>query len=102
MRYPAELFPYDTSSTNGTYGTLDAIHNFYNQCSGKIVLLGYSQGAQVVGDVMCGGGGAIGEGGGDGTKMGESGGLKELAGTVFGRLLGSALRCFLLASRGDR
>lgn len=37
--------------------------NYTDTCkNAKVVLLGYSQGAQVVGDVMCGGGGAFGLG----------------------------------------
>jgi acetylxylan esterase len=61
--YPAVLTPYNTSSYNGTQTTTQQLINYVDRCSkGKIVLLGYSQGAHVIGDVMCGGGEAIGIG----------------------------------------
>jgi len=62
VQYPALLFPYDTSSTQGTEAATAAIKSYTSKCPGKIVLFGYSQGAQVMGDVMCGGGGAVGLG----------------------------------------
>jgi len=61
--YPAVLVPYDQSTDTGIRMTKQAISNYADKCgNAKIVLLGYSQGAQVVGDVLCGGGGAIGLG----------------------------------------
>jgi acetylxylan esterase len=55
--YPALLTPYDTSSFNGTKTTTKQLKSYVGKCSkARIVLLGYSQGAHVVGDVMCGGG----------------------------------------------
>jgi len=61
--YPAVLVPYDQSTDTGIRMTKEAIRDYANRCpNAKIVLLGYSQGAQVVGDVLCGGGGAIGLG----------------------------------------
>lgn len=61
--YPAVLSPYDTSSYNGTQTTTKQLESYVDRCDrGKVVLLGYSQGAHVVGDVMCGGGEAVGIG----------------------------------------
>lgn len=61
--YPAVLMPYDQSTDTGIRMTKDSIRSYADKCANaKIVLLGYSQGAQVVGDVLCGGGGAIGLG----------------------------------------
>lgn len=61
--YPATLTNYDTSSYNGTITTTEHLMNYTETCkNAQVVLLGYSQGAQVVGDVMCGGGGAFGLG----------------------------------------
>lgn len=61
--YPATITNYNTSSYNGTISTTQHLMNYTDTCkNAKVVLLGYSQGAQVVGDVMCGGGGAFGLG----------------------------------------
>lgn len=60
--YPAVLIPYDSSSYKGAEAAIAAVTAYTDKCPGKIVLMGYSQGAQVVGDVMCGGGGALGLG----------------------------------------
>lgn len=61
--YPAVLIPYDQSTDTGIRMTKDAIRTYADKCpNAKIVMLGYSQGAQVVGDVLCGGGGALGLG----------------------------------------
>jgi acetylxylan esterase len=55
--YPALLNPYNSSSFNGTETTTTQLKNYVDKCEkARIVLLGYSQGAHVVGDVMCGGG----------------------------------------------
>jgi acetylxylan esterase len=55
--YPALLNPYDVSSYNGTQTTTKQLMDYVDKCQkGRVVLLGYSQGAHVVGDVMCGGG----------------------------------------------
>jgi acetylxylan esterase len=63
VNYPAVLVPYDQSTNSGIEMTKSAIQKYADSCpNAKIVLLGYSQGAQVVGDVMCGGGGAFGLG----------------------------------------
>ncbi|KIW03776.1 uncharacterized protein PV09_05079 [Verruconis gallopava] len=61
--YPAVLVPYDQSTNTGITMTKDSITSYADKCpNAKIVMLGYSQGAQVVGDVLCGGGGALGLG----------------------------------------
>jgi acetylxylan esterase len=63
VNYPAVLIPYDSSTNSGIEMTKAAIKSYADKCTkAKIVLLGYSQGAQVVGDTLCGGGGAIGLG----------------------------------------
>jgi acetylxylan esterase len=55
--YPALLNPYNVSSFNGTETTTQQLMNYVDKCkAARVVLLGYSQGAHVIGDVMCGGG----------------------------------------------
>ncbi|KAF2434051.1 cutinase [Tothia fuscella] len=55
--YPALLNPYGSSSSNGTTTTTKQLQKYVDTCNkASVVLLGYSQGAHVVGDVMCGGG----------------------------------------------
>jgi hypothetical protein len=60
--YPAVLMPYDQSTSEGNRNLQNVVRGWADKCEGKIVLLGYSQGAQIVGDVMCGAGGGIGLG----------------------------------------
>lgn len=61
--YPAVLFPYDQSTDAGSRMTKEAVRSYADNCpAAKLILMGYSQGAQVVGDVLVGGGGAIGLG----------------------------------------
>jgi len=61
--YPALLFPYDFSTTVGDAAIAQELTAQVQQCPNqKIVLVGYSQGAQLVGDVLGGGGGAAGLG----------------------------------------
>jgi acetylxylan esterase len=56
--YPALLFPYGTSSATGTAALRTQLTEAVRRCPYQgIVLLGYSQGAHVVGDVLGGGGG---------------------------------------------
>lgn len=56
--YPATLLNYVSSSSNGTEATKKQLEAYVDACpDAKIVLLGYSQGAHVVGDAICGGGG---------------------------------------------
>ncbi|KAF2435313.1 alpha/beta-hydrolase [Tothia fuscella] len=55
--YPALLNPCGLSSSNGTTTTTGQLQKYVDSCNkASVVLLGYSQGAHVVGDVMCGGG----------------------------------------------
>ena len=53
--YPATLTNYTMSEPSGVAAMLPLIHDYVDSCPGRpIALLGYSQGAQVVGDVLCG------------------------------------------------
>ncbi|KAK2740288.1 hypothetical protein FQN57_006168 [Myotisia sp. PD_48] len=53
--YPATIIPYITSVKIGVEAMTKMISEYVSECpEGKIVLLGYSQGAHVVGDVLCG------------------------------------------------
>jgi hypothetical protein len=53
--YPATLNNYVSSESAGVAGMQSLITSYEARCpSSKIALLGYSQGAQVVGDVLCG------------------------------------------------
>jgi acetylxylan esterase len=55
LTYPAKLNPYVPSEASGVEAMHSAIVSYESRCpSSKIALLGYSQGAQVVGDVLCG------------------------------------------------
>src|SRR5580693_8998045 len=57
--YPATLTNYASSVGKGDSAMAADIENAVSACPNeKIVLLGYSQGAQVVGDVLAGGGGS--------------------------------------------
>ncbi|KAF8151720.1 cutinase [Crassisporium funariophilum] len=56
--YPALLAPYASSSATGTAATKTLLTNQANRCPDqKIVLVGYSQGAHIIGDAVAGGGG---------------------------------------------
>jgi len=58
VKYPATLNDYLTSSAAGVVALKKQLEDQVEKCPGqKIVLLGYSQGAQIVGDVLSGGGG---------------------------------------------
>lgn len=55
VEYPATLTNYQSSEASGVAGMLSLIQSYTTKCpNSKIALLGYSQGAQVAGDVMCG------------------------------------------------
>jgi len=63
IAYPATLSNYAQSSYAGVEATTQRLMNYTDACAGsQVVLLGYSQGAHVIGDVMCGGGEAAGLG----------------------------------------
>lgn len=54
--YPAALLEYETSETDGVKNMTQMIQSYTQSCPNtKIVLTGFSQGAQVVGDVLGGG-----------------------------------------------
>ncbi|KAF8155602.1 cutinase [Crassisporium funariophilum] len=58
--YPASLLNYASSSSDGTAATKTLLTNQVNRCPNqKIVLVGYSQGAHIVGDAVAGGGGGL-------------------------------------------
>ncbi|EFQ25748.1 cutinase [Colletotrichum graminicola] len=53
--YPAELNPYNPSEEAGVKAMTKLVQDYAARCPDtKMVLMGYSQGAQVTGDVMCG------------------------------------------------
>lgn len=63
VAYPALLFPYDQSSTAGDTAVEQELTAEVQACpSQQIVLVGYSQGAQIIGDALGGGGGVSGLG----------------------------------------
>lgn len=60
VNYPATLTNYASSSAQGESALKTQLTNEVNACpSTKVVLLGYSQGAQVVEDMFSGGGGGL-------------------------------------------
>lgn len=63
VKYPAQLFPYEPSVQAGDKAIREELTEEVGKCPGqRILLLGYSQGAQIVGDVLGGGGGNAGDG----------------------------------------
>ncbi|EEP75705.1 predicted protein [Uncinocarpus reesii 1704] len=55
--WPALILPYDVNSHNGTLAATAALTAYVKKCpDSKIVILGYSQGAHIIGDSLCGGG----------------------------------------------
>ncbi|KAF2436200.1 alpha/beta-hydrolase, partial [Tothia fuscella] len=55
--YPATIENYDVSSTAGTAAVEQQLSTFVQKCpSSKVVMMGFSQGAQIVGDALGGGG----------------------------------------------
>jgi hypothetical protein len=53
--YPATLTDYLNSEASGVAAMKDLVTSYAERCpESKIALLGYSQGAQVIGDVVCG------------------------------------------------
>jgi acetylxylan esterase len=70
VKYPAALSPYEPSVVKGDEATKAELEEEVTKCPGqRILLLGYSQGAQIVGDALGGGGGnAKADGAGDGKE----------------------------------
>src|SRR5262249_15774779 len=63
VKYPAQLFPYEPSVTAGDSAIKKQLEEEVSKCPGqRILMLGYSQGAQIVGDALGGGGGNNGDG----------------------------------------
>jgi len=61
ITYPAAYSPYCTSVQTGVVNGKAAITAYASRCpNAKLVLTGYSQGAQVIGDILGGGGGNLG------------------------------------------
>ncbi|KAJ3543417.1 hypothetical protein NM208_g3587 [Fusarium decemcellulare] len=56
LDYPARSTEYEKSERQGAYAMHSAIVNYHKDCpDSRIALIGYSQGAQVASDVLCGG-----------------------------------------------
>lgn len=54
--YPAKLQPYGPSVSAGVTAVKNQLSAYVQKCpDSKIVLLGYSQGANIIGDALCGG-----------------------------------------------
>ncbi|KAL2758989.1 carbohydrate esterase family 5 protein, partial [Sodiomyces alcalophilus JCM 7366] len=55
LNYPATLLDYTTSVAAGILELRDALESYSGTCpGGQVVLMGYSQGAQVILDTLCG------------------------------------------------
>jgi acetylxylan esterase len=55
--YPATLENYENSAANGTQAVQQQLTSFVQKCpSSKIAMMGFSQGAQIMGDALGGGG----------------------------------------------
>ena len=84
--YPAALTPYEPSVTKGDEAIKAQLEEEVAKCPGqKIVLLGYSQGAQIVGDVLGGGGGNAkvdGEGDGPATPPAAKSATEKVVGVI--------------------
>ncbi|KAK2770693.1 hypothetical protein FQN53_005383 [Emmonsiellopsis sp. PD_33] len=56
LDYPAKIFPYFPSLVDGINALVNLLNSTLTTCpDSKFVLMGYSQGAHVIGDVLCGG-----------------------------------------------
>jgi acetylxylan esterase len=84
--YPAALTPYEPSVTAGDKAIKAELEEEVTKCPGqKIVLLGYSQGAQIVGDALGGGGGNakdLGEGDGPETPPAAAFATEKVVGVI--------------------
>ncbi|KAF5008507.1 hypothetical protein FDECE_5207 [Fusarium decemcellulare] len=55
LKYPAEYDPYVTSQTEGVNTLTDMVKKYTKTCPNtKMILVGFSQGAHIIADVMCG------------------------------------------------
>jgi acetylxylan esterase len=53
--FPASLPPYSPSASKGVQATKDQLRAYVERCpESKIILTGYSQGADVMGSILCG------------------------------------------------
>jgi len=87
VSYPATLNNYNNSSLQGINALKTQLTNLVNSCpSTKVVLMGYSQGAHVVGDVL---------GGGQGGSLGTA--TPAISSTIF-RLVYLKVKLFLKKS----
>jgi len=86
VKYPAALTPYEPSVTKGDEAIKKQLEEEVAKCPGqKIVLLGYSQGAQIVGDALGGGGGNAkedGEGDGPATPPAAKSATEKVVGVI--------------------
>jgi len=84
--YPAALTPYEPSVVKGDEAIKAELEEEVTKCPGqKIVLLGYSQGAQIVGDALGGGGGNakdLGEGDGPATPPAAEFATEKVVGVI--------------------
>lgn len=86
VKYPAALIPYEPSVTKGDEAIKKELEEEVAKCPGqKILLLGYSQGAQIVGDALGGGGGnakASGQGDGPATPPAAKSATEKVVGVL--------------------
>ncbi len=84
--YPAALTPYEPSVVKGDEAIKAELEEEVAKCPGqKILLLGYSQGAQIVGDALGGGGGNakyFGEGDGPATPPAAKSATEKVVGVI--------------------
>ncbi|KPV72292.1 carbohydrate esterase family 5 protein [Rhodotorula graminis WP1] len=62
VSYPATLYPYLSSEAAGVSAMTSLVQSYVARCGegSRLILAGYSQGAQVVGDTLCGSSGLFG------------------------------------------
>ncbi len=86
VKYPAQLTPYEPSVVKGDEATKAELEEEVANCPGqKILMLGYSQGAQIVGDALGGGGGNaqfMGQGDGPATPPATKAATEKVVGVL--------------------
>jgi acetylxylan esterase len=86
VNYPAALYPYEPSVMAGDKAIKSQLEEEVSKCPGqRIVLLGYSQGAQIVGDALGGGGGNpdyLGVGDGPATPAAAKSATEKVVGVI--------------------